>query len=259
MTDPARAAFERGRAAWPTIDLDEKIFAAHLARTGGHCQHDADLYLACACAHGARNAATVFHRAFLDDVPDYIARVDRSPVFADDVRQRLSERLLLATRGELPRIAEFSGRGPLGSWVRVSALRIALNLKRERSLHSLASDDLDATAHHLPDAEMALLVERHRDTYRAALKAALAALSVRERTLLRMHVLDGFTYEALAGVYHVHRVTIVRWVQGAREKLIEETHEQLRQELQIGASELRSLTAVMISRLDVNLSGLFDR
>ncbi len=59
------------RLAWPTVDLAPKQFVAHLARhlpeevpieTALGQMHTDDLYLACACALGDRNAILAFER-----------------------------------------------------------------------------------------------------------------------------------------------------------------------------------------------------
>src|SRR5438552_3823206 len=52
-----------------------------------------DLFLACACSRGDRNALTAFELRSAPEVAGYVARVDPSPVFADEVKQQLRQRL----------------------------------------------------------------------------------------------------------------------------------------------------------------------
>ena len=52
-----------------------------------------------------------------------MARIDSSSQFVDEVKQGLRERLLV---GPPPRIAEYSGSGPLGGWLRVVSVRLAI-------------------------------------------------------------------------------------------------------------------------------------
>src|SRR5581483_4498624 len=91
-----------------------------------------DLYLACACARGVPAALAALDRAVLLRVPAFICRVSTDAAFADEVRQQLRERLLVAPPGGAPKIAEYGGAGALHAWVRVAALRTALNLRRNR-------------------------------------------------------------------------------------------------------------------------------
>src|SRR5438876_233997 len=128
--------YEVGRSAWPDLSLDRATFerfleervALGVAPEKTRAQA-ADLYLACACAHGAAGAVERFDRAHLAGLAAVVARVDPSPAFTDEVRQRLRTKLFVAEAGAIPKIAEYTGRGPLLSWVRVAALRTALNLK----------------------------------------------------------------------------------------------------------------------------------
>ena len=56
------------------------------------------------------------------------------------MRQRLRERLFVGSDGEPARLASYSGRGPLGTWVRIAAIRLALNLRRSERDASLRAD-----------------------------------------------------------------------------------------------------------------------
>jgi hypothetical protein len=49
---------------------------------------------------------------------------------SDELRQNVRERLFLGTPDAPPRIASYSGEGDLRHWVRVVAMRAALNLTR---------------------------------------------------------------------------------------------------------------------------------
>jgi RNA polymerase sigma-70 factor (ECF subfamily) len=254
MGTAADAAYDRGRAAWPGVTVDTGRFAAHVARLSDDGELHEDLYLACACAAGDAAALQVFERQILGEVGRFVRRIDPSPELAEEVRQALRERLLVARPGELPRIADYSGRGPLGAWVRVAAVRLAIDLRRKRGEAPLPVDEA-APAGEL-DPEAALLRARHQDDYQAALREALATLSVRERNLVRMHFVDGMTVERIGVVYQVHKGTASRWIQAVRQKLLDETYRGLGARLRLSPSELVSLTAMMQSQLHVSLSGL---
>src|SRR5262249_39146452 len=93
------AAFADGRGAPSVFHVPEDVFAAYAAerlpRAGAEPKL-ADLSLACACARGDARALAVFDATVLREVPRYVAHVDASPAFADDVCQRLRERLFVA-------------------------------------------------------------------------------------------------------------------------------------------------------------------
>lgn len=250
----AKGFEERGRAAWPAIAVSEAQLRAHLARLELPDEPHADLYLACACAAGDPAAIAAFERAVLSEVGHFIARIDGSPQFADEVRQALRERLLVAREGAPPRIADYSGRGPLGAWVRVAAVRTAIDLRRDADDHGRVST-AEAIAHDL-SPEVELLRARYQADYEAAVREALAALDSKERNLLRMHVVDGLTVDRIGLVYRVHRATAARWVQAVRQKLLDEVYRRLGERLRLSPAELDSLTALVQSQLRVSLTGL---
>jgi RNA polymerase sigma-70 factor (ECF subfamily) len=252
--DATAEAFDQGRAAWPEVTVETDRFAAHVARLPEAEELHADLYLACACADGDPTALRVVDRQILGEVGLFVRRIDASPELAEEVRQALRERLLVARPGETPRIADYSGRGPLGAWVRVAAVRLAIDLRRKRGEAPLP-DPAAAPADEL-DPEAALLRARHHEDYQAALREALATLSAKERNLLRMHFVDGLTVERIGVVYQVNKGTVSRWIQAVRQKLLDETYRGLGERLRLSPSELASLTAMVQSQLHVSLSGI---
>jgi RNA polymerase sigma-70 factor (ECF subfamily) len=163
------------------------------------------------------------------------------------------------TRGDQPpRIAGYSGRGPLGAWVRVAALRTAIDLVRRREPTVDAQAVARAPAPDV-DPEAALLRARYQGEYETALRAALAMLTARDRSLLRMYFVDGLTVERIGVVYRVHRATVSRWIFAARSQLLDETYRLLGERLRLSASEFASLAALVQSRLDLSLSGILKQ
>jgi RNA polymerase sigma-70 factor (ECF subfamily) len=143
-----------------------------------------------------------------------IAGVERAPAFADEVRQELRDKLFTSPDGE-PKIAEYTGRGALGGWVRVSALRIALNLRRSAKRAAAVNERAASMEEALMSGsspELAYLKERYRAVFTEALEAAVASLSDRDRALLRLYHVDGLSLEAMAALYRVHLSTVSRWL-----------------------------------------------
>jgi RNA polymerase sigma-70 factor (ECF subfamily) len=94
----------------------------------------------------------------------------------------------------------------------------------------------------------------HRALFKESFAAAVAALSPRERTLLRQHLLDGLTVDALAPLYRVHRATAARWLAAVREKVLQATRAELAVRAGLRGEALTGLLSAIRSRLDLSLS-----
>ncbi|HEU4535220.1 MAG TPA: hypothetical protein VFS00_13925, partial [Polyangiaceae bacterium] len=158
-----------------------------------------------------------------------------------------------------PRVADFSGRGAIGAWARVVAVRQAVVLLR-RQRRELPVEDDELARKLEPDAgpELGHLKERYRDEFKAAFAEALGALSGAERALLRQHALDGLSIDKLAALYKIHRATAARRVEAARRAALEQTRRALGRRLRLEADELDSVMRLIESRLDVTLSPLLS-
>ena len=260
--DPSLArAVEVARRAWPGVEIDVDAFARHVEERAGGSAHEAlhltDLYLACACALGSPAALAAFDARFVAEVPLFLAGVESDAASVDEVRQLLRERLFVAGPECTPKIAEYSGRGTLGSWLRVVTLRIAWNRRRGEKNHvpfdAEAEDVLPAV-----DPDLGVLRSRYRDDFGRALRQSFAALAPRSRLLLRMHFVDGLTLDQMGLVFRVHRATVARWLGGAREAVFEGTMTALGDGLRLDAAEFASLFRAIRSVLDVSLLGLLE-
>ena len=251
-------AFEVGRTAWAGVRLTQDAFvkrATMLAITPEDLAVRAsDLFLAWGCAERDSMALSQFEKHFLSNVDLYVRRLGISSDLVDEVRQELRIRLLTGTE---PRIGNYSGRGPLGAWVRVSAVRLALNLTERARAHK--ATDLDALgALVCTDAspELAALRSRYADSFQSALERSLAKLEVREKTLLRMHFIDQLNIDAMGQVYRVHRATVARWLVRIRQRVMANLREELSLNLQATSSEFQSIVALMQDELNVSIRRL---
>lgn len=241
-------------SGWPGVDLDPAVFARWRAdHPDSSDDHQGELYLACACAAGVPAALAAFEREFLTQVDAYLRGVRATPDLVDEVRQELRERLFA---GERPRIADYSGKGSLGAWLRVAAIRVASNLRRAAGTRARLEAH-DASVRDVPlDPELALIRGRYKDAFTAAMRDAFAALAERERNLLRLHFHGGVGIDGLAPVFGVHRATAARWLAAARDELSDRVLELLKTRLAVDARELASLARVVRSDLDVSLRTL---
>jgi RNA polymerase sigma-70 factor (ECF subfamily) len=266
-TAAATQALVSAHAAWPAHWIPNDAFVEHLrarlppGRDPANALASvaiADLYLACACARGVPSAVEVFARTILGEIDAHVATFDRAPAFADDVRQTLGARLLVAGPGMTPKIADFAGSAPLSAWVRVAAIRVALNLRRGKAASAELANEREAAALAAAgtDAETDLIRRRYGPAFEGAVAGGLAALSPRERTLLRLRLVDGVEVEQIAAMYRVHRTTITRWLGACQASLLVEVRRVLADTLGLTGSEIASLAGVLQSQLHVSLARL---
>ncbi len=222
--------------------------------------HAADLLLACACARGVPAALALFDELHLAAgwLRAAVARVDRSPSFVDEVRQLLREKLLLSAHGKPPRIAEYSGRGALGSWVRVVAVRVALDLRPPAARETGAAQIEDAAAV-TTEPELRYLKDRYGKPFEEAVAAAFKSLDDEQCNLLRLQLIDGLRTSQIAALFHVDRSPIKRRLAGCRELLLAETQRLLRAKLGLSAPEFESLAGLVQSQLQVSVERLLKR
>ncbi len=252
---------EAARQRWPGIDLPAAALGEHLAALSIAADpahpHADDLYLACAAARGDDGAVAAFDRELSPVARSAARRIDTSADFVDEVVQAARERLLVARDGKPPRVAEYGGQGTLAAWVRVAAMRIAMNLLRDRRNNVLVDDEaFFDTITEGSDAERAAARSRYGEAAADALRDAFATLTARERNLLRLHHLHGLTVDELAPTMKVHRATVARWMARARERLLEATRAGLKARLAAGDSDVDSILRELRSRIDVTLSRL---
>jgi RNA polymerase sigma-70 factor, ECF subfamily len=251
-----RALHARGRAAWPHVTVELSAYASHVAALAldGDSKtlealHAEDLYLACACARGDASAIATFEREFLCDVPAYIARATTAPQVVDEVLQRLRERLLVSTAGATPKIATYTGRGPLGAFLRVTAVRLAYDtLPSDRAARLSTDPEVPV------DPELDYIKSTYRAQFVRAIEQAIATLPARERNAMALSLIDGLSTDAIGRMYGKDGATVRRWLGSARAQILDETKKLLRAELGATPEELQSLLGILHSRLDVSIA-----
>ncbi|WP_394828628.1 sigma-70 family RNA polymerase sigma factor [Pendulispora albinea] len=168
----------------------------------------------------------------------------------------MRQRILVGSEGAGPKLAEYRGRGALRRWLRVVAVRTALNLV-DRPERGLPMSDRSWERFPAPDdLELAYFRTLYRAEFDRALRDAAARLTPRERLLLRQSFIDGWTIDDLGSHYHVHRATASRWLLQARERLVTMTRELLMERLRCSRSRLESALALVRSELHISLSSL---
>lgn len=258
-----------GRTAWPGLPLSDEELLRYLADripegasllAALASLHPADLHLACACALGKPRALESFERHCLSDLAAVLARFSASTEFHDEVRQAVRERLFVCRPGTHARIEDYGGRGSLAGWVRVVAVRLAVDLLRQRGKQPMAAeDDVIQSLAISADSELRVLAEKYRGEVKAAFQEAFAALSASERNLLRLHYLDGLTIDEIAAMKRVHRSTAARRIVRCCEHVATRTHRILVERLGIEASQVDSVMRLLRSHLDLSLERWLGR
>lgn len=251
-----------GRATWSELSLSPDEFLRYLAdRLPERARlpdalsglNAAELHLACCCALRRPRAHLAFERYCFSALPAVLSRFSSHDDFHDEVRQALRERLFVAKPGQRARIEDYAGRGSLVGWVRVAAVRLAIDLLRQRGKPLPSDEDALQTLTIEPEPEVRLLIERYRDQVKSAFRESFAALSAAERNLLRWHHLDGLTIDELAAMKGIHRSTVARRIARCCELLATNTHARLVERLGLPPSQIDSVMRLVRSQLELSI------
>lgn len=233
--DPLQAPLRR---FWPRGAPPEVVEACRSVA------HPADLAVTLAClAHlpAALEAlrTQVTHAARRTDAP------------TDELTQAILQRLL--EPADAPRLRTYDGSSPLGAWLRAIAVRLASNLRRAEKAQPMAVSTVEAPTAG-DDPELLLLKLQYRAQFKAAFDAAVGRLTAHERTLLKLHAVEGLSLASIGAMFRRDASTISRALADIRARLEQWTREDLTRN--VGANELDSLMRVASSHLSVGLSTL---
>ena len=255
----------RAHAKWSGVTVTPIDYVRHLAGVVPDGDdvvaaladiHTDDLYLACGCVAGQEDAARAFEASVLPGAAKAVRRVDPDPSFVQEICSEVRVHLLVADKGERPRIASYIGRGPLVHWVQVTAMRAGQAAKRKakkkqhvpESLADLALSLLD------DDPEVGPLAQQLKGPFAAAFSEALGELTLRERTVLRLYLVEEVSAEAIGAMYRVHRATVARWIGRARRKIQKSTRRRLEEQNLLAASSFESVIGHVMDGIDLSLA-----
>jgi RNA polymerase sigma-70 factor, ECF subfamily len=213
---------------------------------------DAHLVLAALAGH-SRALATLDAR-LRGVAPQALSGIRLDRIGLDELLQIVREKLLVAESGS-PKLATYSARGPLDGWLRVTIARTALSILRVKDPEAARSDDAEAIVSRAAEDDPSLEALRRRcaPALKRAIEETLGELPPEERTLLRLHFVDGLTIDDLAVVYQVHRATTARRLAKVRAAIFDAARARAMRELGIGVTEFESLMGAMLSRIDLTL------
>ncbi|MEM9456772.1 MAG: sigma-70 family RNA polymerase sigma factor [Myxococcota bacterium] len=258
---------DSGLEARGPLSVTPQMLVEHVARVAGAKTEPGqlgtlragDLYLACACAHGEDRALTIFDAEYGRDIDLAIARSGNVNLGKDEFRQLLRNKLFVPRGQKPPKIADYAGRGDLRSWVRVTALRMIVDIVRQKNAGKeipVESEMLGAMPAPNEDPELDYIQRVYKNEFKDALKTAFNNLTPRERNLLRHQVIHGLNIDQVGAIYRVHRTTAFRWIEKARKSLLRETRASLMNRLRVGSGEFLSIMRVVQGDLDVSVRRL---
>lgn len=274
----------RGRAAWPEVHVEAAVLAAYAGERapltmGGDPPARpvpgeaadlvawleglpaGDVFLACACTQGLAPALRAFNTAFLDKVDVYLRTLRPTPELVAETKQELLEKLFVGVSGKPPAILQYGGQGALGGWVRVSAVRTALNLLESEKASQPRLDEASEVARAMvpdSDPELDLIRASCKDEFAAAFREAMAALPRRSRSMLRFTFIERLLPARIAAIYGVHRTTAMRWIEAAQEEVLARTRALMMARLSLTPTECDRIFALVKSRMDISIRSLLS-
>jgi RNA polymerase sigma-70 factor (ECF subfamily) len=261
-------AWEHARAQFPDVEVVQADFQVVFlrystragvdqpsTRAGDPRVVEEDLYLACACARGDSRAIEAFRQRYASVFEKVRARFGPRAPSRDELWSDVARRLFVSDGTKPPRIADYAGDSELGAWVRVVALRVILN-RLDAAAGPTASEDriFEGLLVTYATPELEFGRAEHRAVMLRAFAQALAGLPPRERRLLRLAFVEGFTIDDLARFYSVHRSTAARWTKDAVVVLRARVVERMRAELNLSREAYEVWLRELSSSLDLSVT-----
>jgi RNA polymerase sigma-70 factor (ECF subfamily) len=248
------------RDAWPALVLDDARLVTFIGpRLAGDdlataiaAAPAADLVLAAACAAQEPSAHAAFDRVLVEvDAAGAATNATKDQVA--EVKQMLRLQLLVPKDGKPAGIEGYRGKGPLRGWVRITATRELIRVKKKRARDVPIDRSLDRMLTSVVDPALAAMKAEYRAEFAGALREAIEDLSGEDRTLLRQQIVDDMSIDAIGAAYGVHRATAARWLNRARAALVAATHRRLADRLKLPVDQIDSVIRLVSSQLDASV------
>jgi len=254
------------RRDYPAVTIDDhdlvrtiaaKAPAGDLTNYLTHC-HAGDLAVATQAGRGSQTAIEELERKHRGTIEAACRRFAGPGQTADDLRQILRTKLFVAEPGKHAKIGDYAGQGFLDNWLRVTAVRVFLDLtkRKDRTRESSAEDDDILALPNPSDLQLDVVKAEYRSAVAAAMHAGAQRLEPGDRHLLRQHFVAGLSIDQLGAVLGIHRATAARRIARAREQLVAETRRELAARLKLADDELDEVLGLVMSRLDVSIAKL---
>ena len=256
-----QAAIDRLRKTHAAVDLSASAFGEHLVR---HDENDSgwghwsrlrlgDLYVALGCGRGQEAALTWIESQVFSQLGSGLGGMGLSASEVDEVRQHVRQKLLVSDGDDEPRILTYAGRASLFQWARVIARRVAVDRFRKAAPES-SLEEMRPIAQ--GSGEKDIVSALTRPDFRDALLEASASLPKKDREILHLSFAQGASIDEIGEKFGVHRSTAARWIEKAKEALLEATRSQLETKLKLNPFEIDELIELVGNQIDVTITTL---
>ena len=244
----------RAHQAYPAVGIDDRELATALAlgapRTATPMEiddylarsHPGDLALATLASGGSAPAVAQIERTYRLTIDSVCRRYASSEHTSQELKQLLHAKLFDA---KAPKIADYAGQGRLEDWLRVTAVRLFLDLAKRTDA------PVQELAHGLVKTEF-------RELVASALGVAAGKLQPGDRHLLRQHLVGGLSIDQLGAVLGIHRATAARRIARAKEQLVAGTRREVAQHLQRAVCEVDEVIGLVAERFDATIARLLS-
>ncbi|MFZ5446655.1 MAG: sigma-70 family RNA polymerase sigma factor [Myxococcota bacterium] len=238
----------RAKAALGFLPPDEQL-RAWVEPMSALAALDPGVALACGLFHQQPEARSWFEQHVAPRVRGALQKAGASSVEVDELLQASLTRVLVENGGE--RLRQYRGHGTFPAFVITVALRLFTNARTATTRET--SDDGLARMPAALDLERHLARSQNRAHFAEAFRAALEALPPRQRTLLKLNLVNGSSIDELAPMYQVSRATVARWLAQSRDALRAETLRRLSATTRMEGDDLEGLLASLESGFDLSL------
>jgi RNA polymerase sigma-70 factor (ECF subfamily) len=255
---------DRAKAKWPGLALSDEAF---LSKLGARVRESSgvigmlqrlrtsDLYAAWASETGDSAAIAAIMSQSRKTLDEALSPMRLAPHERDEVLQKLQQRVFV---GEKPRIVTYSGTGSIGTWLSATAVRLAIDAKRQERPDEALDDQLAAAVADTANLELQVIRKQYQAEFKQAFRDAFRALTLDERNLIRLTFIDRLSIDALAAMTGLHRSTVARRIAALRDELAKSTRKRLMDTFKLTTSDVNSLMRVVVSAFDASLTSLLD-
>ena len=264
---PLQDAYDRCRCRFPTIDLPiadyqkriEEILATDRALRLEDL-HQEDLFLALACAQGNRIAWEYFADEHLPLLHRISAQACKSLSESEDLAQGLVAGLMENST----KLAGYSGRASLQTWLRVAISHAAIDRfrrsRREIPLNEITGQGQDVPASNAGGAKTANgdpLDAHWGPVVLQILAEGIRKLGANNRLLLSLYYLEEIPLKSIGRQFRVHEATVSRHLDKIRKDLRKAAERELRKEHRLSSREIRSILHLVREGDSAVLRGAF--
>jgi RNA polymerase sigma-70 factor (ECF subfamily) len=250
--ETARAYLEQ---RWPRDDWSPwsaAMVERHARRIVATPSHLEDVFLAWACLDQVSEAVAELDRLHIAPLAPAVRGIGIVDSDVEELLARARARLLVGDVTTEAGLLKYTGRGPVGGFVRTTILRLAIDQKRREPR---TTDEIDRLADVVSsDPTVELMRKQYGGLVAEALRVAWKSLPTDDRLLISYQVFDGLTVDEIGRLLKVHRSTAARRCVTVRERLLVEIRRQLGAQLGAGSTTVDSIMRAVMTGLTGGLT-----